>query len=433
MRKTVACLGAALWLAFGGCDRDPDGSEETQVVFYSWWSNEDEDEALGALLQDYEDMNPDVEIIDAVAANALTARADLVRDFAEGYPPDTFQLNGGNDLERWFPGASKSKGDNVSPLRPIDDLLGDTGIFERIPPELLAAVSIDGVPYAVPVNVHRTNSLFYNIELLADAEVEVPRTWDELLATCEALEAQSIDCLTLGGTEHDGWGLALFLYENVMVATQGADFFDRFFEGDVEMDDPQLQDYADRVLELWAHVATDDQTSWEDAILRVGRGDAAFTVMGDWAKAILQQKAELEPGVDFGQAPFPGTVGHFVFVTDAFPLPVGAPNPNNAVELLRVFASPEAQERFNRLKGSIPARDDVDLERFDPLGQQMFADFWEPEVVRVIGGKTRRLSQLDPMLQRALAYDQYRGSREYLLHAIRDFYPILSDCRSWPC
>jgi glucose/mannose transport system substrate-binding protein len=41
-----------------------------------------------------------------------------------------------------------------------------------------------------------------------------------------------------------------------------------------------------------------------------------------------------------------------------------------------VFGSKEGQDAFNPLKGSIPARTDADLWRYDPLAQATARDFW---------------------------------------------------------
>jgi glucose/mannose transport system substrate-binding protein len=67
---------------------------------------------------------------------------------------------------------------------------------------------------------------------------------------------------------------------------------------------------------------------------------------------------------DFGWVSHPGTQGSFMLVADGFVLAKGAPNRDNTVAWLRMLGSKEAQEMFNPLKGSIPARTDVDRSRF---------------------------------------------------------------------
>jgi glucose/mannose transport system substrate-binding protein len=63
---------------------------------------------------------------------------------------------------------------------------------------------------------------------------------------------------------------------------------------------------------------------------------------------------------DFGWVSHPGTDGSFIIVADGFTLAKGAPHKEAALAWLKMVGSKEAQEAFNRLKGSIPARTDVD-------------------------------------------------------------------------
>jgi len=68
---------------------------------------------------------------------------------------------------------------------------------------------------------------------------------------------------------------------------------------------------------------------------------------------------ELEPGVGYGYAASPDTGGLFMWLSDSFGLPVGAPHPDNTMAWLRLLGSVEGQNAFNPLKGSIPARIDA--------------------------------------------------------------------------
>src|SRR5690606_39567991 len=72
-----------------------------------------------------------------------------------------------------------------------------------------------------------------------------------------------------------------------------------------------------------------DGLDWPDATQRVMDGEAAFTVMGDWALAAFTEAGKVE-GTDLTYFPVPGTHGAFDFLADSFTLPVGAPNPEGA-------------------------------------------------------------------------------------------------------
>jgi outer membrane protein OmpA-like peptidoglycan-associated protein len=77
----------------------------------------------------------------------------------------------------------------------------------------------------------------------------------------------------------------------------------------------------------------------------------------------------------------PGTNGSFIIVADGFTLAKGAPHKESAVAWLKSLGSKEAQEAFNPLKGSIPARTDVDKSKFDGYHQWSMEEFAKDKLV----------------------------------------------------
>ena len=69
-----------------------------------------------------------------------------------------------------------------------------------------------------------------------------------------------------------------------------------------------------------------------------------------------------------------GTDDVFVFSSDSFPLAAEA-HKRDTLDLLRTFGSVEGQIAFNLRKGSIPARIDTDVSRFDPVARRTMLDF----------------------------------------------------------
>ena len=106
--------------------------------------------------------------------------------------------------------------------------------------------------------------------------------------------------------------------------------------------------------------------TWDAAINMVIEGRAAFNSMGDWAYGEVVAKNAQD---NIGWVSHPGSAGSFVLVVDSFNLAQGAPNREHALNWLRVLGTKEAQEAFNPLKGSIPARTDVNRDIFSPYHQ----------------------------------------------------------------
>jgi glucose/mannose transport system substrate-binding protein len=116
--------------------------------------------------------------------------------------------------------------------------------------------------------------------------------------------------------------------------------------------------------------------SWDQANDLVISGEAAMTVMGDWANADYEAKNFTE----YGWAPTPGTDGMYDALSDTFGLPKGAPNPDAVTCWLRLVGSKEGQEAFNPLKGSVCARTDCDPSLFDPYLQSAITD-WKTDTI----------------------------------------------------
>lgn len=408
----------SLWMALGGAACTPPETERSATIeLFSWWTEAGEEEALEQLLALYTSQHPGVEVINAVTSEATAARAVLDARFAQGNPPDTFQANGGYDLTRWVVDTGATVGQ--SKIEDLTWFFQEEDLFSRIPAPVIEAVSYQGSPYAVPLNIHRNNSLFYNRAVLESNGLTPPSSFAELLAACETLRVNAgIPCLAAGG--EDAWALELLFWENILVASAGAEYYERFFSGRADPLDAELEASAENLLALWEYTPPDVMaTGWVDAIIQVGDGQAAFNVMGDWAKAVLQQRGKIAD-VDFGQVAFPGTTGTFVFVTDTFPLALGGPARDATVDLLRVVASPEGQEVFNVVKGSIPALLDASTEDFDPLGQRTFNEFGQANAW-IMGNVAPVDFDMGGYIQSTVIHEK----PEYVLNAIRNFYDII--------
>lgn len=401
--------------SLGGCDSEPE-DEAATVEMFSWWVAPGEKEALDALLAVHTSHYPKVEVINAAAGTSGDARQRLTDRFAQGFPPDTFQANGGSDLLRWV--SSDGTSDAQSKLENLHAFYNEHGLYQSIPQPVIDVVSFNGQPYAVPLNIHRTNSLFYNTSVLQTHGVAVPTTLEELNAACEVIEAAGTTCIAIGAGST--WPLAGLVWENVMIASAGVDYQKRFFAGAQGPDDPEIEKLATDLLAMWEHVdPAAFETDWTEAVAKVGTGAAAFTVMGDWAKGMLKSTG-LEPGVHFGQAPFPGTVGVFVFGTDTFPLAKGAPEREAALDLLGVIASTEGQAAFSLVKGSIPARTDASTANLDVLGQQTAADFKAATALLMANPAPAEFA-----LEPAIAETLRTGDGTVLRNGIRTFYDVL--------
>jgi glucose/mannose transport system substrate-binding protein len=105
-------------------------------------------------------------------------------------------------------------------------------------------------------------------------------------------------------------------------------------------------------------------------------------IMGDWVNGwFISQNF-----TDYGWECVPGPKV-FDGLSDSMAVPKGAPDMANATNWLKVCASQAGQAAFNPLKGSIPARTDVDPSLFNPYSQSAMKDWTsEPIVPSVVHG-----------------------------------------------
>jgi glucose/mannose transport system substrate-binding protein len=264
-----------------------------------------------------------------------------------GNPPDTFQVHAGQELIGTHVTADR--------MEPLTSLFEEEGWMEAFPQDLIDLMSYEGEIWSVPVNIHRSNVMWYVPAKLQEWGVEVPTTLDEFFTACATLQGQGVIPLSLG----ENW-TAVHLFENVLLATVGVDGYRQVWSGELSWTDDSVKaawENFGKVLDCTNSDAA--SLSWQQATDLVIDGQAAFNIMGDWAAGYLTTTKGLEPGVGFGWAPAPGTVGVFNLLSDAFGLPVGAPHRDNVMAWLKLLGSVEGQNAFNPLKGSIPANVDA--------------------------------------------------------------------------
>ncbi|WP_046174233.1 ABC transporter substrate-binding protein [Domibacillus indicus] len=344
-----------------------DSGEKATLDIFSWWTGAGEEDGLKALLALFKEKHPDIPVENAAVAGGAgtNAKAVLASRMQGNDPPATFQVHGGSELNDSWVAADK--------MEPLNDLYEQESWNDKFPEELIELVSKDGNMYSVPVNIHRANVLWYNKKVLDENGVAPPTTFDEFFAAADALKEKGITPLALGDKEP--WA-ATHLFETVLLGELGAEEYNKLWTGDLAFDDAKVKAAAETFKKMLSYVNEDHSSrNWQDASQLVGNGEAAMNVMGDWAKGYFVNDLKLAVNEDFGYLPTPGTEGMFGVITDTFGLPKGLDNGEDVKKFLSVLGSVEGQDAFNPLKGSIPARIDADVSKYDQYGKDTMEDF----------------------------------------------------------
>jgi glucose/mannose transport system substrate-binding protein len=340
--------------------------ESGTLEVFSWWTSPGEAPALQALFDTFLAAHPGVEIVNAAVAGGagINAIAVLQTRLQGGQPPDSWQTHIGRELIDQYvvPGYSE----------PITDIYTAEGWTDVMPAGLVEQATWESEQYSIPVGVHRGNGFWYNKQVMADNGIEVGDTMtvEEFMTAADTLQTAGIPALALAMKDTFP-GAQLF--ENNLLGVAGPETYNALFRGEASWDDQAVRDAADATAAMLNYVNEDfSALTWDQAAAMMIEGGAGFNSMGDWAYGEVVARNAQD---NIGWVSHPGTAGSFVLVVDSFTLPVGAPSPENARNWLTILGSKEAQEAFNPLKGSIPARTDANRELFSTYHQWSMDSF----------------------------------------------------------
>jgi glucose/mannose transport system substrate-binding protein len=359
---------AATQPAASGGETQPAGGATGKVEMFSWWTAGGEADGLNAMYDIYKKNYPGVEIVNATVAGGAgtNAKAVLSTRLTGGDPPDSFQLHAGLEVEKYEPEKY---------LQPLDALYASEGWDKAFPPDLISLLKYQDSFWGVPVNIHRSNVMWYNKQVFTDNNLTPPTTWDEFFTVAEALKAKGIVPLVIGTKE--GWE-AGHTFETILAGTLGADGYNGLWTGATPWTDAKVTEALETFKQVMAYANTDySALTWSDAAQYLVDSKGAMHIMGDWTDGWFTSKNY----TDYGWAPVPGTQGIFVALSDSFAAAKGAKNQENLMNWLKVSGSKEGQEAFNPKKGSICARTDCDPNLFNEYLKSAMQDWAKDAIV----------------------------------------------------
>ena len=333
------------------------------VEVLHWWTSGGEAAALNVLKDDLSGQGIGWMDMPVAGGGGESAMTVLRARVTAGDAPTAVQMLG-FDIQDWAAEGA---------LANLNSVAAEEGWDAVVPEALQAFAKYDGNWISAPVNVHSTNWVWANKSVLDAAGVAVPTTWDEFVAAMEAVEASGKVALAHGG---QAWQEAT-IFDGIALSVGGVDFYtDAFIDLNPDaLSGPQMVEAFDRMATLAGFV--DENFSgrdWNLASAMVINGEAAFQIMGDWAKGEFLNAGQT-PGEDFLCFRVPGSAGTVSFNSDQFAMfAVGEGDQASQGEMARAIMSPSFQSAFNVVKGSVPARTDVPNDAFDACGKKGMAE-----------------------------------------------------------
>jgi glucose/mannose transport system substrate-binding protein len=330
---------------------DGHASPEAEVLHY--WTSGGEAKSVAVLQEEFAANGGTWTDMPVAGGGGDAAGTALRARVLAGNAPTAAQIKG-PAIQEWF---------EEGVLADISEVAEANNWSEILPEAIAGHMQCDGTWCAAPVNVHRVDWIWANAEVLAANGIEMPTSWDEFNAAAETLLAAGIIPLAHGG---QAWQDAT-VFEAVALGILGADGFRKAF---VELDMDTLT--SDEMVAVFDQMRTmrgfvDSNFSgrdWNLATAMVMNGEAAFQIMGDWAKGEFMAAGQV-PGEDFLCASTPGD--GFLYNVDSFAMFAVDGDDKQAGQALlaELVVGASFQEVFNLNKGSIPVRTDVALDNFD--------------------------------------------------------------------
>ncbi|ANS73477.1 ABC transporter substrate-binding protein [Paenibacillus yonginensis] len=182
----------------------------------------------------------------------------------------------------------------------FEDLTGQP-LLDRVNPAYVKQITdvtgmadITGVPYAT-----NANGIMYNKEIFRKLNLQVPKTWDELIQTAQAVKAAGI--IPFYFTYKDDWQTNLSfnaLGPNIV----GNDFFKARRAGETTFKE-HFREVAEKMLALLDYGHSDNfGKTYADGNRSFARGEAAMYIQGTWA---IPELRKTNPDLELGFFPFP--------------------------------------------------------------------------------------------------------------------------------
>ena len=207
-------LVVAVTLLLGAFAIAPAAAQDsTDILVWSLGYSGDYNDTL---VERFNEANDDVQIVyEDVLTGTFTENNQKVRIALENEAGP--HVLGGVDV-----GANLQALVSTGQVLDLTEYYRASGLIDRIPPNLLAQVTIEGRIYAIPQNMESVG-VFYNKDVFAELELEAPATLEEYIDVLEAVKDAGYYGYTMGLA--GGWPSAL-MASMFMYSSAGSEYID---------------------------------------------------------------------------------------------------------------------------------------------------------------------------------------------------------------
>lgn len=290
----VAAAGAGLLAipSLASCRLGGEGGGQTSLRFVGL---SDEQEALRPLIERYREQNADVTFSTSYAP-VDQVQTQVRTQLAGGNPPD---------LHVVWPGNGSAMAMVQLAQAGLLAELSDEPWVDKIPKSFQPVFTYEGDTYFFSSTFSVIGAI-YNKNVFEDLGLEIPTTWDELLALCDEVKAAGKYPIALGN--QTPWVTQLINYALVAstVFAENPDFAEQHLEGETSFPESGWREAFEKYMELDEREYFNPNslgTTYEQQLQMVASGDAAMAVQV--SSGVPQIESYGEPG-QFAMFAFPG-------------------------------------------------------------------------------------------------------------------------------
>jgi hypothetical protein len=265
------------------------------------------------------------------------------------------------------PGVLRSFADQGD-LIEIEDVAGDE-IDQNYGEAAREVGSADGTLYGVWFKAAQKSTVWYNTNVFADAGVEPPATWDELVAAGQTISDSGVEPYSIGGA--DGWTLT-DLFENIYLRTAGPEKYDQLAAHEIPWTDRSVKEALATMADVLENdkiaggvsgaLQADFNTSVTQAFSDPPEGAVVFE--GDFVGGIISGETDATVGQDADFFDFPSIDGSENVVVGGGDIAVLLKDSEGGKALIEYLATPEAAEIWAAEGGFISPNTQVDLSAY---------------------------------------------------------------------
>ncbi|MFZ6753966.1 ABC transporter substrate-binding protein [Undibacterium sp. Dicai25W] len=342
------------------------------VQVLHWWTSTSEEKAIASLSGRMAQENIVWKNAVIPSGSGIGAGIVLKSRMLAGDAPEVAQLNG-VIISEWA---------DLGLLQELDPVASSGKWEKSLFPTVWRLIQPKGHPVAVPLGIHRINTLFYNRKIFAKFDLSPPSNWDEFDALAKKLQQAGITPLAQSS---EPWQLAT-LFETLVLSESDANFYrDAFVKKNSQaFVDPRFGRALSRLRSLKKYMpAPLTERTWIATIRMLADGDAAMLVMGDWAKGELNSWG-IVTDIGFSCAVVPNTANYHLYDIDTLVmLDKGATARSAQEKIAQIAVSPAVQTEYNQIKGSIPVLRNPELNKMDSCSQTSWKIFSRGSAVQV--------------------------------------------------